>query len=116
MLDRLARLADRRARLVVVAAVAVFAIAAALGSGVADRLVPYDASDPDSESNQAQDRLEQAGYRSTGVIVLIDADPTTADGRERIAEIADRVARDRDVDRVVGYLDTGSRDFVSRDG
>ena len=116
MMDRLARLADRRARRVVVAGVAVFAVAAVLGSGVANRLDPYDASDPDTESFRAQDRLENAGYRATGVIVLIDADPTTAEGREHVSRVADRVSRDPDVDRVVGFLDTGSKDFVSRDG
>ncbi len=116
MLDRLAGLAERRGRRVVLISIAFFAMAGALGAGVADRLDPYGADDPDTESVQAQDRLEAAGYRGTGVVVLIKGDVTSAAGRERVEEIADQVAKDDAVQQVTGYLDTGSRDFVSEDG
>jgi len=77
MLDRLALLAQRRGRRVIVAAV-VFAVAAgALGAGVADRLDPYGADDPATESVKAADRLQDAGYRETGVIVLINPSRST---------------------------------------
>jgi uncharacterized membrane protein YdfJ with MMPL/SSD domain len=117
VLDRLARLADRRGRRVVVLCVVFFAAAGALGAGVADRLDPYGADDPDTESVQAQNRLEAAGYRDTGVVVLIeDVDVKSAAGQERVEGIADRVAKDPAVQKVSGYLDTGSRDFISEDG
>jgi len=115
MFDRLARLADRRGRRVVVLSVVFFALAGALGAGVADRLDPYGADDPDTESVQAQKRLEAAGYRSASVVVLIDEDVTTAAGSKRVTEVADQVSADPDVRQVTGFLDTRSRDFVSRE-
>ena len=117
MLDGLASLAQRRARWIVVAAVIFFFAAGALGGGVADRLIPYDATDPDTESAQAEELLQDAGYRSADVIVLVeDVDVTKPDGRDRVSEISDELAKRNDVQQVVGYLDTGSKDFVSRDG
>jgi uncharacterized membrane protein YdfJ with MMPL/SSD domain len=117
MLDRLASFAQRRARWIVAAAVIFFFAAGALGGGVADRLIPYDATDPETESAQAEALLQDAGYRSADVIVLVeDVDVTAPDGRDRVSEISDELAERRDVQQVVGYLDTGSNDFVSRDG
>src|ERR671915_106491 len=72
MMDRLARLADRRARRVLAIAALFFVVAGALGAGVADRLDPYGADDPDTESVIAAERLEGAGFRETGVVVLVD--------------------------------------------
>jgi putative drug exporter of the RND superfamily len=117
MLDRLAALAERRGRLVVALSVVFFLAAGALGGGVADRLIPYDASDPDTESVEAEELLEDAGYRDTDVVVMFeDTDVRTPEGRERVREISDELAERDDVDQVVGYLDTGSKDFISRDG
>jgi uncharacterized membrane protein YdfJ with MMPL/SSD domain len=117
MFDALARLADRRGRRVLILAVVFFLFAGAVGAGVADRLDPYGADDPDTESVQANERLEDAGYRPTGVIVLIeDVDVTSREGRERVESITREVSQDADVMRVSGFLDTGSRAFVSEDG
>ena len=49
MLDRLALLAHRRGRRVVIVAVVLSIAAGALGAGVADRLDPYGADDPATE-------------------------------------------------------------------
>jgi uncharacterized membrane protein YdfJ with MMPL/SSD domain len=117
MLAALARLADRRARWVIVLGALLFIAAGALGAGVADRLDPYQADDPDTESVQARERLEGAGYRPTSVIVLIeDVKLDSREDRERVQDIAREVRRDPDVTEVAGYHQTGSRDFVSRDG
>ena len=67
MFDALARLADRRARWMVIGAVVVFVAAGALGAGVADKLDPYGADDPETESVRADERIEAAGHRETGV-------------------------------------------------
>ena len=61
MMNRLAILADRRARWLTIAAVVLFAAAGVLGAGVADKLDPYGAEDPGTESVRADDRLEAAG-------------------------------------------------------
>ena len=117
MIDRLARLADRRGRRVVLIAALFFVLAGALGAGVADRLDPYGAEDPSTESVIADQRLEDAGYRSTEVVVLIsDADPTSAAGARRVEEVERRIAGDPGVASVTGFAETRSRAFVSRDG
>jgi uncharacterized membrane protein YdfJ with MMPL/SSD domain len=117
MLERLARLADRRGRTVVVTAVIVAVVAGVLGAGVADRLDPYGADDPATESVKAADRLERAGYREAGVVVLVDdVDVDSPAGRARIEALSERIHSDGDVARVASFYTTGSRDFVSRDG
>ena len=103
MMERLARLANRRARRTLVLAGVFFLIAGALGAGVADRLDPYGADDPDTESVIADQRLEDAGYRETGVVVL------AAGPRPRSAPSRPTCARDPDVASV-------ARGPVSRDG
>ena len=117
MLERLAELAERRGRRVVIVAVLLAIVAGALGAGVADRLDPYGADDPDTESVSAADRLEEAGYRETGVVVLVDdARVGSAAGRERVEGLSERIRADEDVAGVASFYSTGSRDFVSRDG
>ncbi len=117
MFERLALLADRRGRTVVIAAVVLAMAAGAFGAGVADRLDPYGADDPATESVKAADRLQDAGYRETGVVVLVDdVDVDSAAGRRRIQALTKRIGADRDVAGVASVYSTGSRDFVSRDG
>ena len=117
MMGRLATLADRRGRWVVIFAAVMFLAAGAFGAGVADKLDPYGADDPDTESVIATERLEDAGYRGTDVVVLIEGvDPATAEGRERLSELSSQVKADPDVASIASYLDARSEDFVSRDG
>ena len=117
MLERLAELAERRGRRVVIVAVVLAIAAGALGAGVADRLDPYGADDPATESVKGADRLEQAGYRETGVVVLVDdVDLDSAAGRDRIEALTEELRADEDVAAVASFYTTGSRDFISRDG
>ena len=117
MLRRLAGLVDRRARRVLVFGAILFVAAGAAGAGVASRLDPFGADDPATESVIADQRLEQAGYRETGVVVLVSGvDVRSSRGRERIGALARGLRRDRDVASVASFLSSGSRDFVSRDG
>jgi RND superfamily putative drug exporter len=117
MMDRLARLASGHARRVLAVAAVFFVVAGALGSGVADRLDPYGADDPATESVIADQRLEDAGFRDTGVVVLVDGvDARSPEGRERIEAIAGKLRADPDVAAVSSFADTRSPDFVSRDG
>jgi uncharacterized membrane protein YdfJ with MMPL/SSD domain len=117
MFDRLANLAHGRARRVLVVAAIFFLAAGALGGSVADRLHPYGAEDPATESARANRLLENAGYRETGVVVLVEgvrvADPQD---RERVERIERALTARDDVASVTGYYDTRSRDFVSRSG
>ena len=117
MTNLLARLAERRAKRVLIFAAILFVAAAALGAGVAERLDPFGAEDPDTESAIADERLEEAGFRDTGVVVLVrDVDVRSPGGRERIEALARELVGQRDVAAVSSFLTTGSRDFVSRDG
>jgi uncharacterized membrane protein YdfJ with MMPL/SSD domain len=117
MFERLAQLAERHGRTVAIVAVVLAIAAGAYGSGVADRLDPYGADDPATESVKATERLEDAGYRETGVVVLVNnVDVRSAVGRERIEALTRRISADREVAGVASFYTTGSRDFVSRDG
>jgi uncharacterized membrane protein YdfJ with MMPL/SSD domain len=117
MFDSLARLADRRARRIGLLAIAFFLLAGALGGSVADRLDPYGADDPTTESVKARDQLQDAGHRIPGVLVLVeDAPVAEAATRRRVAAIERQLRRDPDVKSVSGYYTTRSRDFVARDG
>ncbi len=117
MFGALAGLAQRHRLAVVLTAVVLFGAAGAIGSSVAERLDPYGADDPDTESVIADQKLREAGFRDAGVIVLIeDAPVATQAGRERVNEVTEVLVADPDVARVTGFLGTGSEEFLSRDG
>ncbi len=115
MFNALARLADGHARKVGLIAIAFFVLAGALGGNVAEKLAPYGADDPATESSRANALLEDAGYRETGVVVLIEgsgvADPAYA---AKVRGLESRLRERRDIARVSGYYDTRSKAFVSR--
>ena len=117
MFNALAGVAQRRGKVVVIAAVVLFGAAGAIGGSVAEHLDPYGNDDPDTESVIASDRMEAAGFRDASVVVLVkDAPVAQASGRKRVNEISSRLKADPDVAEVIGYSDTKSKDFVSRDG
>ena len=117
MFNALANLAQERGKWVVAVSIVFFMAAGAIGGSVADKLDPYGADDPDTESVQAEERLEAAGFRDASVIVLIEgADPTTPAGADRIKEVTALVNADEDVAQVNGFAETGSRAFISEDG
>jgi uncharacterized membrane protein YdfJ with MMPL/SSD domain len=117
MFNALASLAQRHGKRTVILAAIFFVIAGAAGGSVAKHLDPYGADDPSTQSVIADDRLEAAGFRDVSVIVLIEnASPTQAAGRQRIAAIEQQVQRDRNVQSVVGYAETKSPDLLSKDG
>jgi uncharacterized membrane protein YdfJ with MMPL/SSD domain len=116
MFDSLARLADGKARRVALFAVAFFLLAGALGGSVADRLDPYGADDPATETVKAMDRLEEAGLRVPSVIAVVEGAPVAAPAtRRRVKALEDEVRARADVASVTGYYDTRSPAFVSRD-
>jgi uncharacterized membrane protein YdfJ with MMPL/SSD domain len=117
MFDALARLADGNARRIGILAIAFFLLAGALGGSVADRLDPYGADDPGTESVIAEERLQDAGLRGIGVVVVVEGAPVASPAtRERIVALERKVRRRADVASVTGYYDTRSAAFVSRDG
>jgi uncharacterized membrane protein YdfJ with MMPL/SSD domain len=116
MMERLARLADRRARRVLIFTAIFFVLAGALGAGAAQRLDPFGADDPASESVIADQRLGQVGFHNTGVVVLIEGtDARSPQGRERIETITGELTADPEVASVSSFLGTDSPDFLARD-
>ena len=116
MFDSLARLANGKARRTALIAVAFFLLAGALGGSVADRLDPYGADDPATETVKAMDRLEEAGLRVPAVIAVVEDAPVAAPAtRRRVEALEDEVRERADVASVTGYYDTPSPAFVSRD-
>jgi RND superfamily putative drug exporter len=117
MFDSLATLATGRARRIGLLAIVFFLLAGAIGGSVADRLDPYGAEDPATETVQAMDRLEEAGLRIPAVIAVVEDAPVADTATKQRVVALERQVRGRpDVASVTGYYDTGSRAFVSRDG
>ncbi|HXR61520.1 MAG TPA: MMPL family transporter [Solirubrobacterales bacterium] len=116
MFDSLARLADGNARRIGLLALVFFLLAGALGGSVADRLDPYGAEDPATETVKAMERLEGAGLRVPSVVAVVADAPVGSPATERRVEaLEDEVRRQPGVASVSGYYDTGSPAFVSRD-
>jgi uncharacterized membrane protein YdfJ with MMPL/SSD domain len=117
MFDSLARLADGHARRVGLFAIVFFLLAGALGGSVAERLDPYGADDPATDSVKSREQLHDAGLHIPAVEVVIeDAPVAKASTRPRIAALENELRKRGDVESVSGYYTTRSRDFVSKDG
>jgi uncharacterized membrane protein YdfJ with MMPL/SSD domain len=117
MFDFLARLANAKAKWVGLAALVFFLLAGGIGGSVADRLDPYGAEDPSTETVRAMDRLEEAGLRIPAVIAVVEDAPVAQPATEKRIEALEQQVRERsDVASVTGYYDTHSKAFVSNDG
>jgi putative drug exporter of the RND superfamily len=112
MLTRFARLSTNHARAVVIAAVVMFALAGAVGGGVADHLTSGGFDDPSSESERADDAL--AERFDTGVpnlLLLVTArngdvdDPAVAAAGQALT---DQLASEHGVADVVSYWSEGN--------
>ncbi|CAN5243899.1 MMPL family transporter [soil metagenome] len=116
-MTRLANLTGTYPKRVLAFAGVFFVLAGVFGAGVADRLDPYGADDPDKEAFIAKERLEDAGYRDPqGIVLLEGVDPTTRAGAERIQQVAATANDVEGVRSTVGFLETGSDAFVALDG
>jgi len=117
VLERMAGLATRRPWWIVLAATVFFAVAAVLGGSVAQRMGPYGAEDPASESVKADHLLRDAGYRPDDTTILIrgvDVKHSARD-RARVQRIGRRIQAQPGIKSVTGFAETGSPGFVSRD-
>ena len=114
LLSALTGFALRRARLILLATLALAAAAALLGAGVAKHLDPYEAAGADTPSATAAHAIERAtGLElGAGMLVLVDT-PTgayTPAGRARVRRIERIVKADPEVARVQSYLDGNASD------
>jgi uncharacterized membrane protein YdfJ with MMPL/SSD domain len=114
----LTRLATNRSKRVLTVTAIVVVAAGAIGASGLDRLDPYAADDPRTESVRADAVLERAGVAAgVDVVALVDT-PNGArsrSGRERVAAVTRLLRADPDVARVVSF-EQGGRALVAHDG
>src|SRR5918911_249855 len=119
MLERIATLATRRGRAIVVIAVLAAVAAGAIGGGVADRLGPYSADDAATETIRTEGWLADAtGLEvDSGFVALVrpGGRVDSPAGRRRVAEVAREMRRTKGVGRVVSPFAGGSPEMVARD-
>lgn len=120
MFDALTRLATHRPRRVVAVSLAIAVACAVLGGGVAERLGPYGADDPGTDSVVADRLLERASgvEPGTGLVAIVRTDtrPASAAARQRVGRVASVLRADPEVGRVTTSYGSGERALVSRDG
>ncbi|MEV8417547.1 MMPL family transporter [Streptomyces niveus] len=119
MFDRIAELAIRRARLVLVVAAVAVALMGAVGAGAFSVLKGGGYDDPASQSSRAGKVIEEKFGGETNLILLVrtaegSVDSPAAD-RSGQALVADLKA-EKDLDNVLSYWDTDSPDLRSEDG
>src|SRR3954454_15572843 len=103
MFDSVAWIVEGNARRVALFAFVFFLLAGALGGGVADRLDPYGADDPATETVKAMDRLEEAGLRVPAVVAVVEDAPVGSPATRRRVEALEAEVRERgDVASVTG--------------
>ena len=119
MFEKLATFAYSNRRRVLLAAVIGAAIAGVFGAGVSDRLSPYGADDPATQSVQATNRFQAATGRQIdpGVIALVSSgDVRSAAARKRVDTVAAEISAQRDVASVASFYTTHNPTMVARDG
>ncbi len=120
MLDALSRLSAGRPRAVLAVAGTVAVVAIIVGASAIDRLHPFSAEDPDSESARATQLVyDEIGIDpDAGIVALIDlpAPFRSAASQERVDDVARRIFLEAGVGLVSSYYTTEDRSMISRDG
>lgn len=120
MFDALSRLATHRPHRVVGVSLLIAVVCAVLGGGVAERLGPYGAEDPGTDSVVADRTLERAAGvdPDTGLVALVSADTGASSeaARRQVGRVAGVLRGDPAVGRVTTFYGSGERALVSRDG
>lgn len=119
MFERIAELAIRRSRLVLVVAVVAVALMGALGFGAFGKLLGGGYDDPASQSARAGKVIEEKFGGETNLILLVrasegrvDAPAARQGGESLVAELK----KEKDLENVVSYWETASPDLRSKDG
>ncbi|WP_172383015.1 MMPL family transporter [Streptomyces sp. MNP-20] len=119
MFERMAELAIRRSRLVLIVATVVVALMGALGAGAFGKLLGGGFDDPASQSSRAREVIDEKFGGETNLVLLVRAsqgrvdDPAARRGGQAL--VAD-LKKERDLTNVVSYWDTNSPDLRSEDG
>jgi RND superfamily putative drug exporter len=119
MLERLATFAYSNRRRVLFVAVLGAVIAGVFGAGVANRMSPYGADDPATQSVQATNRFQAATGRriDPGVIALVSTgDVRSPAARQRVDRVAAELRAQPDVASVASFYTTRDSAMVARNG
>ncbi|ASQ92993.1 MMPL family transporter [Streptomyces sp. 11-1-2] len=118
MFERIAELAIRRSRLVLVVAVVAVALMGAAGSGAFTKLLGGGFDDPASQSTRAGKVIDEKFGGETNLVLLvratdgrIDTPAARQSGRSLVADLKD----EKNLANIVSCWDTGSADLRSRD-
>ena len=119
MFERLAELAIRRSRLVLIVAVVAVALMGVLGAGAFGKLLGGGFDDPASQSTKAAKVIDEKFGGETNLVLLVRADDGRVDApaaaRSGQSLVAD-LKKEKTLTNVVSYWDTDSPALRSRDG
>ncbi|WP_329213133.1 MMPL family transporter [Streptomyces sp. NBC_01485] len=119
MFERLAELAIRRSRLVLVIAVVAVALMGVVGVGAFDKLLGGGFDDPASQSSRAAKVIEEEFGGETNLVLLVrspdgrvDTPAATRSGQSLVADLR----KEKELTNVISYWETDSPGLRSRDG
>ncbi|MFI1675799.1 MMPL family transporter [Streptomyces sp. NPDC020607] len=119
MFERIAELAIRRSRLVLIVAVVAVALMGALGAGAFGKLLGGGFDDPASQSSRARNVIDEKLGGETNLVLLVRASDGRIDApaarRSGQALVSD-LKKEKGLANVVSYWDTKSPDLRSKDG
>jgi len=117
--ERIAELAIRRSRLVLVVAVVAVALMGVLGAGAFGKLQGGGYDDPASQSSRAAKVIDEKFGGETNLVLLvrasegrIDAPAAQQSGRALVADLK----KEQNLENVISFWDTASTDLRSKDG
>ncbi|MDL4775828.1 MMPL family transporter [Actinomadura xylanilytica] len=119
MFDRIAELAIRRSRLVLVVATLAVALMGVVGAGAFAKLVGGGFDDPASESTRAGRVIDEKFGGETNLVLLVRAPEGGVDAaaaKQSGQALAADLKKEHDLENVISYWDTGSPDLRSKDG
>jgi RND superfamily putative drug exporter len=117
--ERIAELAIRRSRLVLVVAVVAVALMGVLGAGAFGKLLGGGYDDPASQSTRAGKVIDEKFGGETNLVLLvrasegrIDAPAAQHSGRALVADLK----KEQNLENVISFWDTAAPDLRSKDG
>ncbi|MCI3223605.1 MMPL family transporter, partial [Streptomyces sp. NP-1717] len=122
MLSKIAELALKRSRLLLVLATVAVLAMGALGAGAFGKLLGGGFDDPDAPSSRAAVLIDEKFGGETNLLFLVGSEsggrqgPGSPAADERGRSITDGLKNDATVSNVVSYWDTGSPRLISEDG
>ncbi|MFI7351267.1 MMPL family transporter [Streptomyces sp. NPDC049936] len=119
MFERIAELAVRRSRLVLVITAVAVVLMGVLGAGAFGKLLPGGFDDPSSQSSKAKTVISDKFGGESNLVLLVRAPEGGVDTeavRRQGTELAADLRKEDTVANVVSYWDTGNPDLRSEDG